>query len=98
MFHDAATHYYTITLDEMNYSLVDLATALWDKLGLVEATIQFVVGSDPDTFKLIVRIIDNRSSKSGVATFNIFDDADLELGLYNSTPTFAPQTNIQIRC
>ena len=76
----------------MNYSLVDLATALLDKLNLLEANIKFVVGSDPVTIKITVQLVDNRSSKPDVATFNIFEDAELGLGLYNNAPILAPQT------
>ena len=35
----------------------------------------------PTPFEIIVQIVDNRSSKPDVATFNIFDDAELELGI-----------------
>jgi len=73
IFHDAVTNYYTITLDEMNYSLVDLAGALLDKLNLLEANITFVGGSDPDTFRMCVQIVDTRSSKPDYSNFNTSD-------------------------
>lgn len=41
--------------------------------------------------KLLVQLIDNRPSKPDVATFIIFDDAELAQGLYKNTLIWSPQ-------
>lgn len=82
IFHDSLTYNYTITLDEMNYNSEDLAGAIGDQVHQLEVNLRFACSAIADNFKMLVQFLDKRLSNPDAATFNMFDDAELEQGLY----------------
>jgi len=81
--------YFTLTLPEKNYNLVDLASELQTQFN--EATSEsenefsFLVSAIEDTYKIIVQQQEHHA-------FNIFTDNDLANGLYNNTVINDPQS------
>lgn len=81
----------TITLDEMNYKMDDLASAARDKFKVWEPNIKCIISAVADHFEKLIQVVDHRPSTPDVATINIVDDVDLEQGVHTSAVRLSPQ-------
>jgi hypothetical protein len=70
IFHSGTTYYYTITLAEQNYDIIDLGVTIDEALKLLDPeNVLFVGGGLTENLKLEYQIFDQRVSPPDIATF-----------------------------
>jgi hypothetical protein len=93
VFHSGTTNYYTITLAEQNYDILDLGSTILTALNLLDPTnILFAGGGSTEDLKLTFQILDQRVSPPDEATFIFYDNNELESGAYNGSPIIEHQS------
>jgi hypothetical protein len=93
IYYSSITNYYTITLDENNYTLTDLADTINSPLNLLDPTnVLFNVYGLSEVMKLSIEILDQRVDPLDVVTIIVFDDNELKEGSYNSIPISQPES------